>query len=1319
MKKKLLCVMAAFLVVLQMAYAQTHPPLGTAGNFTVLAGTEIVNTGNTVIEGAVGVSPGGAVTGFPPGIINGLLHLNNSTAQNAQSDLTAAYNHLVGQPATLNLTGQNLGGLTLMPGVYSFNDPTYLTGTLTLDGAGDPGAIFIFQINSDFTVTEAATMVLQEGARARNIFWQVSNTTSIADRAIFKGSLLANESIVAGSEATIQGRLMSRFSLVSFTNTSVASPLPTSYADLEVAKTVSAGPYYVGSTITYTIKARNLGPSHEQDVLVRDLLPAGLTYVSSTTTTPSSTYSPVTGIWSLDTLTNGASETLSITARIASIEYSPFITNTATIAGEGRDASTGNNTSTAPICSAPQAPGQIGGKRSVCQGSTDNTYTIVPVTGATFYKWTVPDAWEIIHTTQDGTSITVAPGIGDISATIFVTAGNTCDESLPSSLQVFSTASPPPALGPISSSIAAPCAGSSGHTYSVAEVAGAEKYEWTVPSDWTIIAVTSEQGRSVMQAAAGAMEGEITVAAYNGCGWTEKVSLQVKPSLDKPAKPAAISGLSNVCAGDEVTYSVEKVEGVSYTWTIPDGWGPHPISGQGSNAITVKAGPGGGSITVAASNSCGASTTAVKAVLVSSTKPAAPERIIGQADPCVGTEYAYSIDPIAGAISYSWSLPDGSNWVLTRASQDSTTIWVTAGSEAGNISVTASNACGTGDTTALLLTPVPGAPENPGVINGESIPCRNSSDNIFWINEVTGASKYLWTLPQGWEIIGEMHGDSIRVKAGTSDGTISVVASNGCGNSASSFLAVSAAVAAPAQPGSITGESIPCIGSESVEYKVAPVAGASSYYWTLPEGWDFIGEKTNATIKVKAGSVAGIISVQALNGCDSSLQATLTVKPTSSSAGTLGRITGESVVCRGETGIRFSIGAIDKASAYTWTVPETGGWKITGGQGTTEIMVTAGSTGGTVSVRASNGCSQSEAVTWAVTASEGAPGSLGDITGSSTPCNTGAATATYRIAGVSGALSYTWVVPDDWDITAGQNTTEITVRVGALAGSVSVMASNGCGDSPVSTLEVTPASTPPSAPGPVTGNSSLCVGQQGLTYSIEPVTGTSFYTWTMPDPTWTILSGQGTTSVMVNAGTAAGTIEVNATNGCGTGGASAFTTTFLPAASAPERIIDESAPCKGLVYAVAEVKGASSYTWTVPQGWTITSGQGTSRINVKANSPAGEISVVSINTYSCESLPVRMQADAAKGESELIIPNAYSPNGDGINETWMVHNLEKFADNDLVILNRWGSEVHRKMRYQGDWNGNGLSAGTYFYVLRVKQCDGVDKTFRGYVMIVK
>ncbi|MFF5109107.1 ice-binding family protein [Streptosporangium sp. NPDC000509] len=186
------------------------PPLGTAANFAVLAGTAATGTGPTVVTGDLGVSPGSVVTGFPPGVVVGAVHAADATAAQAQLDLTAAYDDAAGQPVDATLPTE-LGGTTVTPGTYDSATGAFaITGEFTLDGQNDPNAVFILKTTSDLVTTSASTVNLVNGAQACNVFWQVGGSVTLGPGSSFAGNVLALTSITVATGVNVAGRLLSR-----------------------------------------------------------------------------------------------------------------------------------------------------------------------------------------------------------------------------------------------------------------------------------------------------------------------------------------------------------------------------------------------------------------------------------------------------------------------------------------------------------------------------------------------------------------------------------------------------------------------------------------------------------------------------------------------------------------------------------------------------------------------------------------------------------------------------------------------------------------------------------------------------------------------------------------------------------------------------------------------------------------------------------------------------------------------------------------------------------------------------------------------------
>lgn len=199
--------------------------LGSTNNFAIFAGSTVTNTGLTTINGNLGVGSESSVTGFPPGEINGTIYAADSTATQAIADLTDAYDDAAGRLTDPVTVSGNIGGETLTPGLYKSTSSLEITsGDLTLDAEGDANAIFIFQIETTLTTTAGREVILTGGAQSSNIYWQVGTSATFGIYSIFKGNIMADQSITFATGALLDGRALARIGAVTLDTNTVTIP---------------------------------------------------------------------------------------------------------------------------------------------------------------------------------------------------------------------------------------------------------------------------------------------------------------------------------------------------------------------------------------------------------------------------------------------------------------------------------------------------------------------------------------------------------------------------------------------------------------------------------------------------------------------------------------------------------------------------------------------------------------------------------------------------------------------------------------------------------------------------------------------------------------------------------------------------------------------------------------------------------------------------------------------------------------------------------------------------------------------------------------
>lgn len=716
-------------------------------------------------------------------------------------------------------------------------------------------------------------------------------------------------------------------------------------------------------------------------------------------------------------------------------------------------------------------------------------------------------------------------------------------------------------------------------TYSVSNVSGLT-YNWTLPNGWTGSSTTNSITVSV-----GSNSGSISVTAENDCGLSTSSNLSVSVS-NVPNQPSVISGNTNVCENTAETYSVTNVAGLTYVWTLPNGW----TGSSSTHTISVGVGSGSGSISVMAENDCGLSTSRSLSVTVSNV-PDQPSVISGDLNPCEGSSQTYSVTN--DAETYTWDLPD--TWT---GSSTTNSINVVVGEYEGYISVIPSNSCGEGVERHVIAVPS-FIPSQPNAISGNTQLCEGTSEVYSVVNN-GDVDSYSWTLPSGWT--GSSTSNSITVVVGSNDGNITVAPTNECGTGTAQSLAVQVSNSGPSQPGNIIGDLFPCSGT-SETYSVPEDPAVEDYSWTLPSGWT--GSSTTNSITVIVGSNGGEISVIPSNLCGTGPAQTASLSVTSSTPSQPDPISGNDMVCSGNTET-YSVNLVSDVE-YTWLLPS--GW--TGSSTSNVISVVPEGSSGEITVFASNGCGASPSQSLFVDVNS-IPFQPDEIIGEVMVCQ--GSSQTYSVTEEAG-LNYTWTIPSDW--TGSSTSHSITVTVGSEDGNISVTANNTCGNSPAEVLAVQSLNIL-GAPGTISGETEVCTGDESVAYSIIEMEDAETYHWTLPNNV-EIVSGLGTAQIEVDFFNDAesGNISVQVENICGLSSSSVLEVEVNEIPSEPNSIIgvNEVMETQSETYQIDDISGAESYAWILEPSWILNSGAGTTEVNITfpMGASSGNLSVAAQN----------------------------------------------------------------------------------------------------------
>ncbi len=973
------------------------------------------------------------------------------------------------------------------------------------------------------------------------------------------------------------------------------------------------------------------------------------------------------------------------------------------------------------VNSIPGAAAAISGSSTICPGQNNVIFTIPSILGADTYLWEYTGSGVTIDSTLGDTAY-VSFALNATSGNLSVKGHNTFGYGTPSPNFAITINSFPDAAGQISG-LDSVCKGSNNVTFTVPSIANATNYIWTLPNGATGSSLTNSISVNFSTTAT---SGNISVKGNNICG--EGTSSAKAIFINQiPANAGTISGLSPVCQGvNNLTYTVPQISGAtSYIWTLPSGVS---IATMNNNSIIVNISTTatGGQITVKGSNVCGNGIASAMSLNINQL-PSAAGVITGSATVCQGQNaVSYTVPSISNVSSYMWTTPSG-----TIGSSSTSTLLLSfpVTSVSGNVTVKGSNACGQGSSSTFAVTVNP-LPDTAEILNGPNVVCKGVTAVVYKVGTIVDAISYDWTLPNGF--VGSSTADSIVVDISSTavSGNIIVKGVNACGNGVSKSLAVTVNDV-PAQAGSIAGNPSVCQGQSNVTYTVPSIAGATSYIWTLPNGFTGNSATNSIAVNIANNAVTGSISVYATNGCGVGLSSntSITVNAMPDTASTIG---GLATVCQGQQNVTYTVPAINNATSYTWTLPA----GATGTSTTNSITLNYANfaVSGVLKVKGQNACGFGQESQISITVNP-LPANAGTITGITLICK-GQTNLTYSIPSINNATDYVWTFPTGFTLVGSGNndTIKLNTNMSAVSGPITVKGQNACGFGNQATKSIT-VNGVPAAPSVISGSDTVCQGAQNQLYSVANVSGATSYTWTLNNGA----TGSSTNSsifVSFNSPATSGNIVVKANNVCGTSDSTFKSITVSLPAAAAATITGPIAVCPGATnqtYTVPAISGATSYVWTLPAGVTGNSSTNSISVDFASSAVAGSISVYGTNScgdgassslaFTISALPGAAGTITSVGGDSIVVAGTksytvpaitgatsyvwtYSGTGatiTGTTNTISISFLSNFTGGNLTVMgqnacgNGTVSPAYTITNYVGidDQNGNSLNYSIY------------------------
>ena len=695
-----------------------------------------------------------------------------------------------------------------------------------------------------------------------------------------------------------------------------------------------------------------------------------------------------------------------------------------------------------------------------------------------------------------------------------------------------------------------------------------------------------------------------------------------------PVAPGTITGTSVVCQGqNSVSYIIPVItNATSYTWAF-SGSGA-TISNGTNNSIFISFGANAssGNLTVMGTNACGNGIVSANFQIFLNPLPAPAGTINGSPTVCQGQNtVVYSVGTISSASSYSWSY-SGTGATISNPNSYAITINFGANATSGNLTVKGINACGDGTISANYPVTVNPLPNSAGAISGTHLVCQGQNAVSYLVGDIANANNYTWSYSGSGVTISNANTSNISINyaVNATSGNLTVKGSNACGDgiiSASYPITVSLL---PVPAGTISGSASACQGQNSFSYTVPVITNATGYSWSFSgTGATITSANTNSvSISFASNASSGNLTVVGTNSCGSGTVSSnylITVNPLPVAAGS---ITGSPTVCQGQNAVNFSVNAITNATSYTWAYSGTGVTINNSTSNNVSINFAPNATSGNLTVMGTNACGNGIISTnYAITVNA-VPTTSGTITGTAAVCQ-GQSTVPYSVGAIPGATGYTWAYSGTGAIINGTtNNVTINFAPNATSGNLTVLGTNSCGNGAVSSDYIITVNPIPVVAGSINGTAVVCQGSNAIAYSVGSILNATSYTWTYSG-TGATINNSASNNISINfaANATSGNLTVSGSNLCANGAVSAsypITISLLPATAGS--ITGSSAVCQGqssVIYSIPAIINVTGYSWTVPTGAVIVSGNNTNSITVDFLTGAASGNVTVQGTNSC------------------------------------------------------------------------------------------------------